>query len=259
MPGASLKPATKVLSGPSHKLLPVKGQFEATLRSQDRGETESVFVVDDLSCALLGRPPIESLDLVCRVRAIHSKEDLLRYFPKLLNGLGKLEGDYKIQLQEDSRPYALSTPRRVAIPMLPKVKAELQRMEDMGVVRRVQEPTEWCAGMVPVPKPGGKVRICIDLTRLNERGVQRKPPTPGCRTSTGTASRSAAVYEIGHKLRVLADTLSRRIKAADNVYNAIWKVLLQLFAIWHSVSPRAFPATHVGDPTRRRRGCLPNG
>ena len=54
------------------------------------------------------------------------------------------------------------------MPMLPKIKAELERMERLGVVRRVQEPTDWCSGMVVVPKPGGKVRLCVDLTRLNE-------------------------------------------------------------------------------------------
>jgi len=34
-------------------------------------------------------------------------------------------------------------PRRIAIPLLPKVKAELERMEQMGVVSRVHEPTKW--------------------------------------------------------------------------------------------------------------------
>ena len=41
-------------------------------------------------------------------------------------------------------------------------------MEEMGVISKVEEPTEWCAGMVVVPKPNGKVRICVDLTKLNE-------------------------------------------------------------------------------------------
>ena len=52
--------------------------------------------------------------------------------------------------------------------MLPKVQAELQRMEQLGVITRVDKPTDWCAGMVVVPKPNGNVRICVDLTKLNE-------------------------------------------------------------------------------------------
>ena len=38
----------------------------------------------------------------------------------------------------------------------------------MGVISKVEAPTEWCAGMVVVPKSNGKVRICVDLTKLNE-------------------------------------------------------------------------------------------
>ena len=35
IPGAHLKPAKKILSGPGNKVLPVKGQFVATLRHGD--------------------------------------------------------------------------------------------------------------------------------------------------------------------------------------------------------------------------------
>lgn len=54
------------------------------------------------------------------------------------------------------------------LPMKEQVKEELDRMEAMGVIRKIEEPTEWCAGMVVVPKPNKKPRICVDLTRLND-------------------------------------------------------------------------------------------
>ena len=60
------------------------------------------------------------------------------------------------------------TPRRVAIPLMKSVKQELERMEELGVISRVSEPTEWCAGMVVVPKPNGQVQISVDLTKLNQ-------------------------------------------------------------------------------------------
>ncbi|KAI4900638.1 hypothetical protein NFI96_030638 [Prochilodus magdalenae] len=49
-----------------------------------------------------------------------------------------------------------------------KVKQELSCMEGLGVICRVEEPTDWCAGIVVVPKKTGAVRICVDLTKLNE-------------------------------------------------------------------------------------------
>ena len=47
-------------------------------------------------------------------------------------------------------------------------------MEQLGVM----EPTEWCAGLVVVPKQSGKVRICVDLTKLNENVCRERHPLP---------------------------------------------------------------------------------
>ena len=51
-------------------------------------------------------------------------------------------------------------------------------MEDMGMIAKVQQPKEWCAGMVVVPKQDGRVRICVDLTRLNENVKRERHPLP---------------------------------------------------------------------------------
>ena len=53
------------------------------------------------------------------------------------------------------------------IPLLKPVKEELDRMVRLGVTSQINEPTEWCAGMVPVRKKNGTVRICVDLKHLN--------------------------------------------------------------------------------------------
>ena len=112
--------------------------------------------------------------------------------PKLFGGLGRMSGgDYSIQLREDAVPFALSTPRRVSIPLMDVVKRELQRMEDLQVIRRVDTPTDWCAGVVVVAKPRvvastvegeeketHNVRICVDRTKLNESVMREKHDLP---------------------------------------------------------------------------------
>ena len=40
-----------------------------------------------------------------------------------------------------------------------------------GVISQITEPTEWCAGMVVVRKKNNKIRICVDLTKLNKSVV----------------------------------------------------------------------------------------
>ena len=68
--------------------------------------------------------------------------------------------------------------RRIAIPLLPKV-AELDNMKSEDIIEPVTEATEWCTPIVPVPKAGGKkVRICVDLIRLNCVLVREKYPLP---------------------------------------------------------------------------------
>ena len=51
-------------------------------------------------------------------------------------------------------------------------------MRDLGVISEVDEPTEWCAGMVVVPKKNGEVRICVDLKPLNEAVLREVHPLP---------------------------------------------------------------------------------
>ena len=41
-------------------------------------------------------------------------------------------------------------------------------MDRLGVIERVQEPTDWVNSMVIVTKPNGKLRICIDPRDLNK-------------------------------------------------------------------------------------------
>lgn len=61
-------------------------------------------------------------------------------------------------------PYSLFTPRCVPLPLHPKVQQEL---EAMGVIAKVDKPTEWCVEMVVVPKKSGSIRICVNLKPLN--------------------------------------------------------------------------------------------
>ena len=68
---------------------------------------------------------------------------------------------------------SIHAPKKIAHPLIPKVKMELGNMEKQGVFSPVTEPTSWCSGIVVVPKPNGSIHICVDLTHLN-KAVQRE-------------------------------------------------------------------------------------
>ena len=132
----------------------VCGQCTAHLTRKGVESKWEIYVVRNLSKALLGRPEIQALNVAVLIEPVQGGY-VVEQFPELFKGLGKLRDDYKIKLREGATPFALTTPRRVPIPLLPKVKEELQRMESMGVITRIEEPTEWRVGMVVVPKNGG--------------------------------------------------------------------------------------------------------
>ncbi len=67
---------------------------------------------------------------------------------------------------------------------------QLERMELLGVITKFEEPTDWCSGMVPVPKKNGEVRICIDLTKLNEAVCREKYILPSVEQFLGLLGRA---------------------------------------------------------------------
>jgi len=115
-------------------------------------------VIEKLKNNLLGLPAIKDSNLLVMVNQMSSKYDeIINKFPSVFTGLGLINGEFEIQLNPDAKPFALYTPRKVPHPLRSKVRDELERMEAIGVISKVQVPTPWCTGMVVVPKKDGKV------------------------------------------------------------------------------------------------------
>lgn len=53
-------------------------------------------------------------------------------------------------------------PRQVPFALLLKVEDELDRLENAGIITKVEQ-CDWGTPIVPVVKPSGKVRICADF------------------------------------------------------------------------------------------------
>ncbi|XP_061926289.1 uncharacterized protein K02A2.6-like [Entelurus aequoreus] len=172
-----LEKPLKKLFGPGRNPLNVKGCFQGKMLAKGLFTDQHVYVVAGLTQPLLGLPAIEAMQLVHRAEAVTATQpetDFKAAYPAVFHGLGELKEPYRIELKKGATPYALSTPRRVPLPLREKVREELDRMETMGVISKVTEPTAWCSGMVVVPKPKqDKLRICVDLTKLN-KAVKRE-------------------------------------------------------------------------------------
>ena len=175
----TLQPTTKALHGPARQSLHVLGQITTPITHGKLSTVQTIFVVRGLKSNLLGLPAITALRLLSRVESVDKDlSEVHQQFQGMFEGLGNFGKEYTIKLREGAHPHAIYTPRSVPIPLRQKVKDELQRMENLGVISRVDEPTPWCAGMVVVPKPNGAVRICVDLKLLNESVLREVHPIP---------------------------------------------------------------------------------
>ena len=155
-----LQKAERPLLGPGRIPLDVSGFVRLQLRSGVKQTMQKVYVVKHLSTPLLGFPAITALGLLKRVDSI-DLDTLKSTYPRLCSGLGEVKRAYHIKLKPNAVPFSLKTPRRIPLPLVGKVKEELQRMEELGVISRVEEPTDWCAGMVVVPKKNSsRLRLC---------------------------------------------------------------------------------------------------
>ena len=74
---------------------------------------------------------------------------------------------YKITLTEEAQPYS-PRPRRIPPALIPRVKAQIDNMVEKGVIRKVEQPTDYCSPMVVTFKESGDIWVCSDLRQLNE-------------------------------------------------------------------------------------------
>ena len=126
--------------------------------------------------AIFGWPLLQALDLVkVSIDAnnvdtpITDKESLIQEYPDCFNGIGKLPGKYHITL-DPTVPPVVHSPRRVPLALKDDIAAELQEMEQQGIIIKVTEgqPTDWVHSLVYQRKKNGKLRICLDPKDLNK-------------------------------------------------------------------------------------------
>jgi transposase InsO family protein len=176
----TLSPTRNRLRGPSNHEIKCVGTFSAVLKHGEHSMEEKIYVIEDQNTNLLSREACQKLSLLtCNVSQVdNTYPDIQNQYPSLFSGLGFVNDyTYDISLREDAQPMCIYTARSVPQPLLPKVKEKLKEMVEMGVISPVKDATEWCSGMVPVPKPDGSVRICVDLTHLNQSVRREIYPT----------------------------------------------------------------------------------
>ena len=92
----------------------------------------------------------------------------MKEYKDVFSGIGTLpRGPYHIQLKENYKAVQ-HAPLQVAVSLKSAYKAELQRLLDAGIITEVHGHTEWINSIVPVKKPDGSLRLCLDPKDYNK-------------------------------------------------------------------------------------------
>ncbi|XP_053326251.1 uncharacterized protein K02A2.6-like [Spea bombifrons] len=171
-PRPTLQETNIRVTGYSGANIPVKGRCLAKVTYKTKVHTLSFIVVPKNVQAILGLSSCERLNLVKRVLVLETGSDpeyegLLEEYRDLFNGLGCLPGEHTIRIDKTVPP-VVHPCRKVPFALQDQLKAELDRMESMGVIAKIDEPTEWVNSLVIVDKKNGKLRICLDPRDLNK-------------------------------------------------------------------------------------------
>ena len=102
-----------------------------------------------------------------------------RNFKDVFTAIGYSDGTFSLQVKPDGKPYKV-LPRCVANVLQKPFKEELEWLQQQDIITPlgVDETAEWYNSFVSVLKPNAKVRLYLDLMRLNQtliRLIQRGP------------------------------------------------------------------------------------
>ena len=67
-------------------------------------------------------------------------------------------------------------------------------MVSTGVIEAVEEQTLWYVPIVAVPKPSGDVRICVDITKLNEAVRRENYIIPKVESTLGNITAKGTIF-----------------------------------------------------------------
>lgn len=95
------------------------------------------------------------------------KGEVFQKYAQIFTRLGRLEKPYHLEIDPTVSP-AINPPRTIPAALRERAKAELDDMEKRGMIRKVEEPTEWVNSIVIVEKPDHSLRIYLDPRHLNK-------------------------------------------------------------------------------------------
>ena len=166
-PTAVLRHSKVTLRTYTAERLPVVGEMHVHVQYGDQTSDLPLLVVRGVGPALLGRDWLQHIRLDWARIAYSTTSPsalpslLKRYQDLFKDELGTVKDvTAQLKLKSDASP-KFFRPRSVPFAIRDAVGAEIDRLEKMGILEKVDH-SDWATPIVPVPKKDGKFRICGD-------------------------------------------------------------------------------------------------
>ncbi|KAK3736238.1 hypothetical protein QZH41_019803 [Actinostola sp. cb2023] len=111
---------------------------------------------------------VKSVKETSEVKRLTTVEQLLEEYSDVLNRqLGTLPGKVHLEVDKDVKP-VVTPVRRVPTALTAKLKTELDKYVELGVLAPIEERTPWVSSLVVATKKSGALRVCIDPREFNK-------------------------------------------------------------------------------------------
>ncbi|KAK2707402.1 hypothetical protein QYM36_015185 [Artemia franciscana] len=174
-PRPILNKTNSILTSYTNGKLNVYGVCEAEIQYKDRpGQKHKFFMVDTQKVPIISRQTSVDLGLVKFIFDAKTMQPcpdrikiMIDQYADVFEGIGQLPGMCKLTLKEGAVP-TVQLPKRVPFGFEKRLKAELDRLEQMKIIEKVTKPTDWVNSVAIVEKANGNLRICLDPVDLNK-------------------------------------------------------------------------------------------
>ena len=196
-PGSTQKEST-ALTAYNGSSIPQHGSIQIHCAYKGEWRLMKFFIVTSNGPTILGLSSLQDLRLVtlnCSIQRtkcapvnhetntpvtpsentpINSTKDLIEAYLDEFDWIGNFAGEYHIVLRPNNHPIVYA-PRKCPIHMRDEVKAEL---DEMVIIKKVDEPTDWVSCIVYVCKSNGKLCLCLDPKDLDKAIMHCHYKTP---------------------------------------------------------------------------------
>ncbi|UYV83155.1 K02A2.6-like, partial [Cordylochernes scorpioides] len=149
--------------------IPVVGKFQLDCKTKYACRKVTFLIVNNSAVPILGLDECVKLNLVKRVETISdisvTLTGLLDEYKDVFKGNGHLSYMYDIKISDKAEP-KISPARRLPRALLQPVKEELFKMEEDGIIEKIEEPTVWAHPMALVLDLARESRLKLTLNKL---------------------------------------------------------------------------------------------